>query len=51
MIPTFAALNEILNLEFGETVELLNYDGADAEELARTANKLDLPRKWMNRLH
>lgn len=46
----FAALNEMLNLEFGEKIELLAYDGADAEELARTANQLGLPRKWMNRL-
>lgn len=47
----FAALNEILNREFGETVELLSYDGADAEELARIANAQDLNRKWMARLY
>jgi|LNFM01.1.fsa_nt_gb hypothetical protein len=46
----FAALDEILNREFGERVELLNYDGADAEELARIANAQDLNRKWMTRL-
>lgn len=46
----FAALDEILNLEFGERVELLNYDGADAEELARIANAQDLNRKWTARL-
>ena len=46
----FAALNEMFNLEFGEKVELLAYDGADAEELARTANQLGLPQKWMKRL-
>ncbi len=47
----FAALNEILNREFGETVELLNYDGADAEELARIANAQDLNRKWVARIY
>lgn len=47
----FAAMNEILNREFGETVELLNYDGADAEELARLANAQNLDRKWMTRLY
>ena len=46
----FAALNEILNREFGETVELLRYDGADAEELARIANAQGLHRKWMARI-
>ena len=47
----FAAMNEILNREFGETVELLNYDGADAEELARIANAQQLNQKWMTRLY
>jgi hypothetical protein len=47
----FAALNEILNREFGESVELLNYDGADAEELARLANAQNLDRKWMTRIY
>ena len=46
----FAALDEILNREFGERVELLNYDGADGEELARIANAQDLNRKWTTRL-
>jgi hypothetical protein len=46
----FAALNAILNAEFGETVDLLDYDGADAEELARYSNDLSLPDKWAKRL-
>ncbi|CAN0156596.1 unnamed protein product, partial [Phaeothamnion confervicola] len=33
----FAALNEMLNVEFGQQVELLAYTGRDAEELARLA--------------
>jgi hypothetical protein len=42
----FAAANEILRVEIGETVELLDYTGRDAEELARLSNTMELPAKW-----
>jgi hypothetical protein len=46
----FHATNDILETETGERMELLNYTGMDAEELARTANKLGLPQKWAQML-
>jgi hypothetical protein len=46
----FEASNTILENEFGERFDMLGYDGGDAEELARTANALGLPRKWSDRL-
>lgn len=46
----FDALDEMLDRQFGERIQLLNYDGGDAEELARLANKLELPGKWAKRL-
>ncbi len=46
----FAALNEMLRLECGESVELLAYTGRDAEELAKLASSMDLPSKWADQL-
>ena len=46
----FAALDEMLNAEFGERVELLNYTGRDAEELARLAEDMQLPEKWARQI-
>ena len=46
----FSALNEMLNAEFGERVLLLNYDGSDAEELAKLTRELELHDKWAKRL-
>ncbi len=46
----FHATNDMLETETGERVELINYTGMDAEELARTANKLGLPQKWAQML-
>jgi hypothetical protein len=47
----FAALNAMLNAEFGQQVERLNYTGRDAEELARLAEDLKLPAKWAQQLY
>lgn len=47
----FHAANDMLETETGERIELLNYTGMDAEELARMANKLGLPAKWAQMLN
>lgn len=47
----FDAANDMLEAEGGERLERLNYTGSDAEELARTANKLGLPQKWAQMLN
>lgn len=46
----FAALNEALERDSGERVPIATYSGQDAEELARTADRLGLPQKWASLL-
>jgi hypothetical protein len=46
----FGAANEILRVEFSETVVLLDYTGRDGEELARLATSMALPAKWADQI-